>query len=263
MTTHRSTPSEAMLGAKRQHFIMEALGRDGAIKVVDLAADLGVSLMTIRRDLDVLENDGLLRRVHGGAVIPSITDTPASTRDARDTEAKRQIGARAAELVAPGSAIFLGSGTTVAALARSLVGQALTVVTHSLLVVDAFRNDESTTVHSLGGRLRPSTMSFVGPSVQEQLGQFSVASTFVSASALADGSFFNYRPDDSALIRASLAIAGKSWLLIDASKIGATAVGRVGPLSLFTGVVTDATMEQWHAVDAEVDHVISTAESAH
>jgi DeoR/GlpR family transcriptional regulator of sugar metabolism len=131
-----------MLARQRQSLIVQELVRAGSAKVSDLTRLLGVSDMTVRRDLDVLAQTGLIEKVHGGAVLPgapSSHEPGFEAKSAREQEAKRAMARVAAGLVTPGTAVALSAGTTTFALARLLrdVG-GLTIVTNSVRVASLF-----------------------------------------------------------------------------------------------------------------------------
>ena len=161
-----------MLAAQRQARILEEVQRTGGVRVNDLTRLLGVSDMTVRRDLDVLDSRGLLTKVHGGATVrrAGSTDEPAFTVKAEmEQPAKDAIARKAAALVRPGTAIGISGGSTTYTLARHLVGVPdLTVVTNSLRVADVLHAHESAnpgnnqTVILTGGMRTPSE-ALVGP----------------------------------------------------------------------------------------------------
>lgn len=161
-----------MLAAERRSRIVSEVRRAGAAAVADLAATLDVSEMTVRRDIDVLAQQGVLDKVRGGATIPRVSDRSdvdfASQTRLRLAE-KNAVARSAAELVEPGMAIGLSGGTTAWALARVLRGiPDLTIVTNSLPVADVFarpdRADEPyTQTVVLTGGVRTPTDALVGP----------------------------------------------------------------------------------------------------
>src|ERR1700753_3790506 len=159
-----------MLARHRQSLILQAVRSDGSARVSDLTQRLGVSDMTIRRDLEVLARDGLVEKVHGGAVLPG---TPASHEPGFEAKLvlerpEETAIARAASLVTPGTAIALGSGTTTFALAQCLLDvPGLTIVTNSLRVTNLFSGTRSLdgTADSvvLTGGVRTPSDALVGP----------------------------------------------------------------------------------------------------
>src|SRR6202161_1204039 len=160
-----------MLARHRQSLILEAVRSGGTARVSDLPQRLGVSDMTIRRDLEVLARDGLVEKVHGGAVLPG---TPASHEPSFDTKLvlerpeKPAIARAAANLVTPGTAVALAAGTTTFALAQCLLDvPGLTIVTNSLQVTSAFNGTRgldgaADSVVRTGGVPTPSD-ALVGP----------------------------------------------------------------------------------------------------
>jgi DeoR/GlpR family transcriptional regulator of sugar metabolism len=164
-----------MLAKQRQAAILDMVKRDGAVRVSSLVHELGVSDMTVRRDLESLAERGLVAKVHGGAtsVNSHSTDEPGyAAKSTRQLAEKRAIARRAAQLVKPGSAIALSAGTTTAALAECLTEIAdLTILTNSIPAADvlhrAGRRDH--TVILTGGVRTPSD-ALVGPVATAAIG---------------------------------------------------------------------------------------------
>lgn len=157
-----------MLAAERHAFILDELAKRGVVRIGHVADQLSVSEMTVRRDLEQLEELGLVNKVHGGATVKSdtslVTEPPFHTKSLREQTIKDRIAAVAAELVQPASSVALMGGSSVFALAKLLVRvPRLTVVTNSLPVSDLFQREgraDQTVI--LAGGLRTPTDSFVG-----------------------------------------------------------------------------------------------------
>jgi len=160
-----------MLARHRQSLILQAVRSDGSARVSDLTQRLGVSDMTIRRDLEVLARDGLVEKVHGGAVLPG---TPAShdpgfeAKLVLERPEKTAIARAGADLVRPGTAIALAAGTTTFALAQCLLDvPGLTIVTNSLRVTNVFSGtrglDGTADPVVLTGGVRTASDALVGP----------------------------------------------------------------------------------------------------
>jgi DeoR/GlpR family transcriptional regulator of sugar metabolism len=166
--------NQNLLAEQRRALILDEVRRRGGVRVNELTRKLGVSDMTVRRDLDALARQGVLEKVHGGAVpvVEASTHEPGfEAKSGMELTAKEDIARAAAELVAPGSAIALSGGTTTYALAHQLVDVPdLTVVTNSVRVADVFHAAQRTsgprqgaaTVVLTGGVRTPSD-SLVGP----------------------------------------------------------------------------------------------------
>lgn len=150
-----------MLTATRHAKILDSLHADGEVTVEDLADQFGVSLSTIRRDLNALSEEGLLRRVRGGGSIEP-DSMPFSDVEHQQRPEKTRIAARAAELVNDGDVILIDIGTTTARLARELRGRRITVITSSLAVIDELRDDDAVELIVLGGAVRKNYNSMVG-----------------------------------------------------------------------------------------------------
>jgi len=157
-----------MLPAQRQDWILAEIERAGGARIIQLAEQLGVSEMTVRRDLDALARRGLVKKVYGGATVParSTSDEPGfEVNSHRELAAKDQIGAVAATLIQPRTTVAISAGTTTYATAVHLARiPQLTVVTNSVRVADYLHvhGDQSQTVLLTGGVRTPSD-ALVGP----------------------------------------------------------------------------------------------------
>jgi DeoR/GlpR family transcriptional regulator of sugar metabolism len=179
--TKRGRPS---LAQRRHELIISRIRRSGSVRVADLADQLGVSEMTVRRDLDALDEAGLIVKVHGGATMryQHSSDEPGfEAKSVRNTAEKRAIASSAAVLVGAGAAIGITAGTTTAQLAAELVTlPELTVVTNSIRVADvlhaAARPDH--TVILIGGQRTPSD-ALVGPVAVQALDRFHLDTVFM------------------------------------------------------------------------------------
>jgi DeoR/GlpR family transcriptional regulator of sugar metabolism len=173
-----------MLAAERRRAILAALQSGGAVRVADLAAELSVSEMTVRRDLDALDSQDLLRKVHGGAVTRHHRgEEPRSAEKARHRRAEKvAIGQAAAGLVTDGMTIAIGAGTTTTELARALRERpSVTVITNSISVFDVltdFDTHDGPAAYLSGGVRTPSD-ALVGPIADTALASFRVDATFL------------------------------------------------------------------------------------
>lgn len=157
-----------MLANQRRSQILEEIRRTGAVRVSSLVESLGVSDMTVRRDLELLAQEGLVVKVHGGALLPggrSAEEPGFAAKSGRQNTEKRAIAAAAAKLVEPGMAIGLSGGTTTWTFARRLREvPGITVVTNSVQVADLFSHQprpDQTVV--LTGGIRTPSEALVGP----------------------------------------------------------------------------------------------------
>lgn len=217
---------------QRQERILTLLSATGSVHVADLVAELGVSDMTIRRDISDLAAKGLVRRVHGGAVPTNNATAFTSyepdfaTKAQVDTAAKRAIAAAAFKLVRPASAIALSAGTTTYHLAGLLAGASelrpLTVVTNSLPVSDVLScaNDPSLQVVLTGGNRTPSN-ALVGPITVATLNQLRVDQLFLGAHGIDELGLSTPNLFEAETNRALVQSAAEIIVLADHTKWGA------------------------------------------
>jgi DeoR family transcriptional regulator of aga operon len=183
--------SESLPTPERRSRILTLLDESGRVRVSDLVAELGVTDTSIRRDLAILEAEGKLRRVHGGAL-----PMPTNLREARYGELlnlhlaeKRRIGAAAAEMVSPGDVLIVDSGTTPLQMAASVPAPLrmtgdLTIVTNSLPLAYELRAWPAPNLIVLGGYYLPDYQATVGPNAIEQLSRITADKAFLGTDGL-------------------------------------------------------------------------------
>jgi DeoR/GlpR family transcriptional regulator of sugar metabolism len=219
----------------RQRSILGRLSAHGTVTTDELAALCGVSAATVRRDLSELERQGALRRVHGGAVSLDGPDADATRGFAEvaasDAAEKQAVAARAAAMVRDGDCVVLDIGTTTMMLARALRGRPVMVVTASLAVLDVLRDDPEVELVLLGGMVRRTYHSLVGPLTEDALRQVHGSHVFLGASGVrADGTVLDTTMVEVPVKRALLRAADRSVLLVDRHKLPGTGSLRVcGP----------------------------------
>lgn len=220
----------------------------GFARVAELAASLGVSEVTVRSDLAALDADGILRRVHGGAMALTGPERRLEDSAARDAAVKRAIGAAVAELVRPGTSLFLDVGSTALAVADALVARAelreLTVITNGLSIALALESAVPRfTVIVTGGTLRPLQHSLVDPIAISSIAGLRADLAVIGGNGVdADGRVSNVNLPEAEVKRAMLAASRQHLLAMDASKLGRTELGRIGELADFDALVTGGPM---------------------
>lgn len=254
-----------MLAQQRQAAILDRVRAAGGVRVSELAAEYGVSDMTIRRDLEALADRGLLAKVHGGAttVVPGSAHEPGfAAKSIRQRAEKAAIAAYAAKLVSPGDAIALSAGTTTAELAHRLVDvPSLTVVTNSIPVADVFyrggRGDQ--TVVLTGGVRTPSD-ALVGPVAVAAVGALHLDLLFLGVHGMSDRAGYttpNLMEADTN--RALVAAAERLVVLADHTKWGTVGISSMARLDEAHILITDRGLpEAAHAllVDQVPDVVV-------
>jgi DeoR/GlpR family transcriptional regulator of sugar metabolism len=227
--------------------LIEERLHDGGVSVQDLASDLGVSEITIRRDLAALKQQGKVLRVYGGALPKERVAYEFSfkEKEARNRAAKEAIGRRAAELVAPGAAVFLDTGTTTLAVARALRAvRPNVIVTINLCVASEFVGQKEVRVLVPGGELSRLSPDVYGEWTLQTLSDVVVDVAFLGCDSVdPDDAFYAAEPRSAAVSRLMLDNCRKSYLVADASKFGERSMCRIAPLARLTGLVTDTALD--------------------
>jgi DeoR/GlpR family transcriptional regulator of sugar metabolism len=231
-----------MLAAQRRDYLLETLRRDGKIVAKAVAADLGLSEDSVRRDLRDLAAEGLCQRVYGGAlpVSPALADLAG--RAAISVPGKQRVAAAAVSLIRPGSTVLIDGGTTALALARALpAGLACTVVTHSPTVASALVEHPAAEVFILGGKLFKHSAVACGAAAAEAARQVSADMFFLGVTGVHPGAGLTTGDADEAAMKRVLAgRAAETYVLASAEKIGAASPYQVIPLGHASGIITDA-----------------------
>ncbi|BCL24170.1 DeoR family transcriptional regulator [Streptomyces tuirus] len=232
-----------VLAERRHQLILRALRAGGPAAVTDLSGQLGVSPATIRRDLVKLEEDGLLTRVHGGAVVEEGDQPFAEVAEVRVNE-KDAIAARAAAMIKDGESVLLDIGTTAYRLARQLHGRRLTVITSNLVVYEELADDEGIELVLLGGMVRREYRSLVGFLTEDNLRQLHADWLFLGTSGVRPGGqVMDTTVVEVPVKRAMIKAGGKVVLLADAAKFPGNGMAKVcGPEEL-DAVVTNEPVD--------------------
>lgn len=253
-----------MLAAQRRSEIMTLLERDRIVRVSHLVNALGVSDMTIRRDLQALHEQGALEKVHGGAVVraePSTAEPGFEAKSARQLAQKESIAAQAAAMVRPGSAIAVSAGTTTFAFARHLLAiPGLTVVTNSVWVADLLHGARvpSHTVLLTGGVRTPSD-ALVGPLAIAALRSLHLDTVFMGVHGMdANAGFSTPNLLEAETNRAMIASARRMVVLADSTKWGVVGLSSMATLSTASALVTDTGLSQAarQALADDVDELV-------
>lgn len=232
----------------RQRALLDYIHAYGSGQVHELARVMGVSPSTVRRDLEELATRGLIERHHGSAV--AIGDRILSswpTRQHTFPDRKRRIGQAAAPLIAPGSTVLILGGTTTDALLAALPLTAeFALVTNSLGVAGRVAEHAGIEVVVLGGVLRRTEMTLLGPVTVNALAEFDIDTVISGAYGVdADHGVSRTNLVDVATERALLA-TGRLIVLADSSKLGRHGAARLAPLDAVTTLVTDAAADADH-----------------
>lgn len=238
----------------RRHTIRGLLAERGELGIGELAAEFDVSEMTIRRDIEELEEQGFARRVRGGviATVSRSYEPPLASRATEALDAKRRIAATAAQYIDYGETAILDVGTTTLELARCLRGRGgLTIVTPSVQAAVQLAVGPSSRVILTGGIVRPGELSLIGHLAEETFGQLNCDVVFLGVGGIdADKGLTEYNLDDTRVKRAAITAASRKIALADASKLGRVCLAAIASLEEIDVLITDAAPQ--HPVLAAV-----------
>ncbi len=226
----------------RHREIVEMARRSGRVSVEELVQALEVTPQTIRKDLNDLCAQGIMRRVHGGAILGSgVENLGYKARVSMAFEEKQKIGHAAAEMIPDGASLFINIGTTTEEVARALANRSgLLVITNNLNVVDILCHNSTIEIMVVGGRIRHADRAAVGPSAVEFIKHFKVDYAIIGTSAIDDdGSLLDFDLSEVQVSQAIFENARSVVLVADQSKLARNAPVRVGHVSQIDAFVTD------------------------
>ncbi|MGC8633176.1 MAG: DeoR/GlpR family DNA-binding transcription regulator [Candidatus Limnocylindrales bacterium] len=228
-----------MMTAERRRQILEVLSTDSRAEVPALAARFGVSESTIRRDLQVLAQDGAVERTRGGAVPASRFEPSFREKETTHLAEKAAIARAASELVQPGQTVFLDAGTTTLELARLLCGRIdVTVATNSIPI--AVELAQHLRLIVTGGQAKEQTLALVGPLAERSIEQMHVDIAFLGMNGVAVGAGLTTPTWEEAATKARMIASGRTAVVLaDSSKLGAVSFARVAGLEEVDLLLTD------------------------
>jgi DeoR/GlpR family transcriptional regulator of sugar metabolism len=230
---------------ERRERVKQIVKSRHAVRVEDLREELGVSTATIRRDLHELEEEGELRRVHGGAISIEATAIEArfEAKAATNPIEKQRIAERAAEMVEADAKIYLDAGSTCLELAKLLAHRTdITVVTNSLPAINELAGAGPRLI-VIGGELRPLSQALVGPLSTPVLDQLYLDHAFVGTFSLSlDAGMTTTDPAEAFTKEHVLTRSREVVLLVDGSKLGTRSFAQAGRLDQLDVVITDIAL---------------------
>lgn len=247
-----------MIKAERQDKVRQLLDDHGTVSVKEISDALGVSDMTIRRDLEELANRGEIERVHGGARSAGARthsmlrhEYSHSEKRAKHADEKLQIAHTAVSLIEENMTVFLGAGTTVEQMAALLPSFHLRIITNSLSVFNILENREDCDLCLVGGMYRPRTAAFVGPIAEGALSAIGVDAAFIGANGVLGDDVSTSNMEEGHIQRLAFGKADARYLIADTSKIGKRDFYSFYRLSDLDALVTEPgiSAEQREAVE--------------
>lgn len=240
---------------RRQEEILNELNEKGYVNVVDLCETHNVSTVTIRKDLNFLENEKLLHRTHGGASKQPIYafDRDVNVKEELQVKQKKQIAKEALKYINNNDYIILGSGSTIHYLARIITSfQKLTVLTPSLMASLELCKDKNINTIQLGGDIRNSATSVVGPIAEATLSQFSCNKLFLGTDGLhLDFGLSTSNAMEAHLNQTMINVAEKVIVLADSTKMNIRGFGKICSLDKIDVLITDEGIDNETKVKLE------------
>jgi len=232
-----------MLAYERRNEIKEILREDKTVNVEELARRFFVSESTIRRDLDMISNEGMIRRTYGGAVMLDnmAGELPITLREHENTGAKHEIAKKAVSMIRDGMTIILDTSSTVTAMVP-LLGkfETLTVITNGIKTSYLLNSYGRITTFCTGGRLREHNMSLVGMTTCRRIAELNADIAFISCRGLsADRGVTEASEEEAEVKKAMISAAAETVLLCDSSKLGIFQLNRVCHIDSLSTIITE------------------------
>jgi DeoR family transcriptional regulator of aga operon len=249
---NRSRNESPMLIEERRQHVLALLQQNGRVLVSELSETLGISRITIRKDLDYLEERGLMRRTHGGALAPNgsaLLDPSLKEKEHHQSREKQRIAEAAIKLIDHGQCVLLDSGTTTTAIARGLRGlNRLTVVTNAVNIAGELANTNFDVILT-GGMLRRNSFSLVGPQAEDTLREIHADVLFLGVDGF-DPAVGITTPNvlEARVNRAMVQASSRVVVVCDSTKFQRRSLALIAPPTAIHTVITD---EGLAAGDAE------------
>ncbi|MBD3628684.1 DeoR/GlpR family DNA-binding transcription regulator [Cyclobacterium sp.] len=237
-----------MVIAERHKYILDQLKSAGYVSVAALSKSMNVTMVTVRKDLKILEDKGLLFRSHGSAtpVAPYVMDKPVDEKQLVQVEQKRAIAQKAVGLLKEKEAIIIGSGTTVLAFAQAIPKElSLTILTGAMNVSIALLDLHQAEIVQLGGVVRKSSSSVVGHFAETMINNFACSKLFISVDGIdAEFGLTTSNMMEAHLNSTMIRSVQKTIVLADSSKFGKKSFGKIANLEDVDIIISDKALSQ-------------------
>jgi DeoR family transcriptional regulator, aga operon transcriptional repressor len=241
-------PIDGLMAEERRMQILQIARSTGRVRVNELVGQFSTSAVTIRNDLNELQQRGLVQRSHGGAVLPDkiLRELPVLERLKAHSDEKRRIGATAATLINDGETIILDSGTTTLEIARQIkMKQRLHIITNGVNIAAELLDARDAELFIVGGNVRGESASISGRFTEEMLEQFSADKMFLSGAGCdLDFGVSGANLEETMVNRAMLRISREIILVADASKFSKRSMSRITSFSEIDTVISDCSLSE-------------------
>ncbi|WP_053373586.1 DeoR/GlpR family DNA-binding transcription regulator [Paenibacillus sp. FJAT-27812] len=244
-----------MFSDERRDKILELLEKDGRVLAKELADQFDLSIDSIRRDLSIMEEKGLLKRTHGGA-IPAVNvrqaPLPPSLRYQGGAPHQNAISKVAASFIKEANTVFIGSAGIHFGMLSYLPSFPFTVVTNSITIADALKESDTIDVYLLGGKIKPSG-NVTDTLANEFLKQFTLDLCFATGGGISQNGISTTTPEVASIIRTAMAISRKTICLAPHEKLGVDFFARSGAVTDIDLLITDneANIEAIEAIESK------------
>lgn len=253
-----------MLKSQRHEQLMDLCSQRGVISVRQAAKIFGISEMTVRRDFDELASTGAVVREHGGIRLPEVAQSVPSEIPYFDKLAVRQgekqrIAQAACALIEPDDTVFLGPGSTCAAIARALPPVRLRIVTNSIIALNMLQIHPGLEVCCLGGQYRRRSGSFIGPVAEDSLAPLGIDKCFIGTNGVMSGVISCSNLEEGRLQALACDRAASRFLACDSSKLDQLDFYNFYNLDRIDAVITDAgaSDEQRFAIESATSLIVA------
>lgn len=230
-----------MLPLERQRKIIDRINQNSTVKVTALSKEFDVTEETIRKDLEKLEKQGVLKRSYGGAVLVNAGDTPFEDRVCENSDAKNKIGVIVSNLIEDDEIIMLDSSTTCLAIAKNIPQtKSGTIITNGIGAILQMGSNESITVISTGGTLRHYSMSLIGPTARANIENCYADKAIISCKGIDETrGIMDANELEIEIKRAMIMCAKEVVLVIDSNKLEKSSLYKLADLSMIDMIVMD------------------------
>lgn len=255
-----------MFAEERKREILRLLNIQKKVKTLELSQLFNVSEPTIRRDINEMEEQGLLVRTHGGALAldPSEMEPSFSDKVDRYSQEKGEIARLAASLIKDHDTVILDSGTTTMAIAKHFHAKHVTVITNSLDVATILEDNTEVELIVTGGQMRWNTRAMVGAIAERALGAFRANLAFIGTNAFNEKGFTTPNLIEAQTKKKMIEIADRAFIVADSSKYGKTQLCLISELGGVSGIISDEQLPAAfiaHCEQREIDVIVKVGET--
>ncbi|AQM60555.1 DeoR/GlpR family DNA-binding transcription regulator [Clostridium baratii] len=236
-----------MLKEERHSVILNLLNEKGIVKVSEITEILNVTEMTVRRDLQDLENKGLLTRIHGGAQLNNLVikeELSHLEKKNINIKEKKEIAKKIASKIVNGDSVFLGPGTTIELVYEYINADYLKIVTNSIHVFNKFINDSRYELILIGGSYRNRTGAFVGSIANDTLSRMNIKKAFIGVNGIYNDAISNSNEDEGMIQATVLNNSLEKYIVSDSSKLNKRDFYEFYKLEDVTAIITDTNISK-------------------